>query len=506
MAARPKLASTPLPWISAVGAAVGGYAVWTTAPERIAALPWLLAVVAAWTGLLALVVLRHPQRQLRMSDSALPVLGWMFYYFIKPMFPWLAGRRFAFEGPATVVLDVDIVTRLQQLHLTFMLSFFAAYYVIAPRVSYARTFAPDADVKPPQVRWLVLLGLSPYISTALERLVTSGTILPTQSYGATAFDNHEAVLASRASGGADYVVTQILAKVWFYPIVALGIGYGVTLARLITARSRAATVALFAQIPALFLLGPGSRSYSVYPFVIALMVADVLAGPFQWRYILALVGVGLPVFEFYGVARSYQDQGVREAIESSQQQLSARGDLVDTEDSGMLVKEAFCVVYGDHTHTALGAEYFLNGVLQLLPMQLVPDKARLWNTANFLGQEFLGSAASRGAGMAGTSIGDGYLIGQEFGVVVLASVFGAIPAVMQRLATLSPPGQGPVLWRYLLVLTFTVHAPQFIRADIGILLNAAIFWVAIPAFVLLAAEQAVMRRGSFWRRQLARVT
>ena len=498
--------TSTIPWVLGLGALVGGYAMSVTAPERLVVLPWLLLVVAAWTGLLVVAVMRHPQRQLRMSEPVLPILGWMFYYFIKPMLPWLAGRRFAYEGPATVILDTDIVTRVQQLHLLFMLSFFAVYYIVAPRVSYVRTFGGADEVRAPNVRWLILLGLSPYISTALERLATSGTILPTQSYGATAFDNHEQVLASRASGGADYLITQIFAKIWFYPIVALGVGYGVTLARLVSERRRVLVLLLFAQVPALFLLGPGSRSYSVYPFVIALMIADLLVGPFKWRYLLGLIGLGLPVFEFYGVARSYQDQGVREAIESSQQQLSVRGDLVDSEDSGMLVKEAFCVLYGDHTHTAFGADYFLTGVLQLLPMQIVPDKARLWNTANFLGREFLGSAASRGAGMAGTSVGDGYLIGQELGVVVLAGVFGFIPAAMQRFAAYAAPGKGPVLWRYLLVMTFAVHAPQFVRADLGILLNAAIFWVALPAVVLLAAEQGIMTRASFWRRQLARVT
>lgn len=504
--ARAKLSQTALPWFLALGTAVAGYGVWVTVPERVTALPWFLTVVATWTTLLSVAVLRHPQRQLRMSEPVVPVFGWMFYYFIKPMFAWLEGRRFAFEGPSTVLLEPDLVSRVQLLHVLFMLAFFASYYILAPKVSFVAPFREPDPPTPPRVRWLVVLGLLPYLNTAAERLATTGTILPTRSYGASAFESYEAVLASRATGGADYLVTQIFAKIWFFPIIALGVGYGITIARYLSTRRWVYLAAFFAQIPALFLLGPGSRSYSVYPFIIAIMIADLLAGPFQWRYLLALIGAGLPVFEFYGVARSYQDQGVREAIESSQRVFAERGDLVDTEDSGMLVKEAFCVVYGDHTHTALGAEYFLNGVLQLLPMQFVPDKARLWNTTNFLGQQFLGSAASRGAGMAGTSIGDGYLIGQEFGVVVLAAVFGAIPALMQRLAAQAPPGRGPVLWRYLLVLTFAVHAPQFVRADIGILLNAAIFWVAIPAFVLLAAEQAVMHRGSFWRRQLARVT
>lgn len=490
----------------AIGLAVAAYGVWVAIPERVVVLPSFLAVVVAWTGLLALAIFRHPQHVLRMSEPVLPVFGWMFYYFIKPMYPWFEGRRFAFEGPSTVILDPDLVTRVQVLHLLFMLSFFATYYTVAPKVSFVAPFAAPEPPEPPRVRGLVLLGLLPYISTALERVVTTGTILPTRSYGTTAFESYEQVLASRATGGADYLVTQIFAKIWFFPLIALGVGYGVTIARYVSTRRWVYLVAFFAQVPALFLLGPGSRSYTVYPFIIAIMVADLLAGPFQWRYLLALIGAGLPVFEFYGIARSYQDQGVREAIESSQRQLSARGDLVDTEDSGMLVKEAFCVVYGDHTHTAFGAEYFLNGVLQLLPMQIVPDKANLWNTTNFLGREFLGSAASRGAGMAGTSVGDGYLIGQEVGVVVLASVFGLIPALMQRLATLAPPGKGPVLWRYLLVMTFAVHSPQFVRADLGILLNAAIFWVALPAVVLLAAEQGIMTRVSFWRRQLARVT
>lgn len=503
---RPRISQTPIPWILVAAVALGAYGISVTSPERVTVLPWFLTVIATWATLLVATVLRHPQWQLRMSEPVVPVFGWIFYYFIKPMYAWLPGRRFGFEGPSTVLLEPALVARVQALHVLFMLAFFGAYFLLAPKISFRPTLrGPDAPA-PPRVRGLVLLGLLPYLSTAVERVVTTGSILPTRSYGATAFENYEAVLASRATGGADYIVTQVFAKVWFFPIIALGVGYGVILARLLVTRRWVYLAAFFAQVPLLFLLGPGARSYSIYPFIIALMIADLLVGPFLWRYLLALVAAGLPVFEFYGIARSYQDQGVREAIESSQRALAERGELVDTEDSGMLVKEAFCVVYGDHTHTTLGADYFLTGFLQLLPMQLVPDKAQLWNTTNFLGQQFLGSAASRGAGMAGTSIGDGYLIGQEFGVVVLAAVFGAIPALLLRAVAAPGDRRGPVLWRYLLVLTFAVHAPQFIRADLGILLNAAIFWVAIPAVLLLAAEQAVINRSSFWRRYLAPFT
>lgn len=502
-ASRVKLSQTPVPWLFALGVGAAAYGVWVTDPERIAVLPGFLTVVTTWTMLLVVTVLRHPYRQLRMSEPAVPIFGWMFYYFIKPMFAWLAGRRFAFEHPSTVILEPALVSRLQVLHVLFMLSFFGVYFSLAPKVCLVPPFRSSEPAAPPRVRWLVLLGLLPYLYTAIERLVSTGTILPTRTYGSSTFESYEALLASRAVGGADYLLTQIFAKIWFFPILALGIGYGITFARYVVSGSWLLLALFFAQIPALFLLGPGSRSYSIYPFIIAIMIGDLLAGPLRWRYLLVLIAIGLPVFEFYGVARSYQDQGIREAFESSQQVLAERGELVDTEDSGMLVKEAFCVVYADHTRTTLGAEYFLNNVLQLLPMQLIPDKVQFWNTSNFLGQQFLGSAASRGAGMAGTAIGDGYLIGQEFGLVLLAAVYGLIPAVMQRLVMLHGRSRGPIVWRYLLVLTFSVHAPQFIRADLCILLNAAIFWLAFPALMVLAAEQTVIPRSSFWRRPLA---
>lgn len=491
----------PLPWICLSGVAVAAYTVHGAVPERMAVLPTLLTEVAVWTGLVATVALRNPQGMLRMSDMALSILGWMFFYFIKPAITWTQGWRFAFEGTTTVTLDTDIVARIQGLHIAFMMAFFFVYFVVAPRLDYEPPLSrKSASERGPAALAFVVLGLMPYLFNVVERVTTTGSILPSQSYGVSTYEAHDELLRARAMGGADYVVTQLFAKLWFYPVLALGLGYGVMLARFYAARRWLPIAVMFAQVPVLFLLGPGSRSYSVYPFIIALIVADLLAGPLPWRPVLAAVAAGVPIANFYAVVRGYQDLGLREAIASSREQIASLGDMVDTEDSAMLVKEAFCVQFADHTHVTSGASYFAESLLQLLPLQVVPEKAHFWSTANFLSQQFLGAAATRGAGMAGTAIGDGYLIGEELGLVVLAATFALIPSLMLRAVS-----DGRRAWGNILVLAFAVHAPQFARADLSTLVNAAVFSVLLPGGAMLAMENVMLHKESFWRRSLARV-
>lgn len=490
-------------WAPVLCVVLAAYAWRITVPERAAVLPIVLAEVALWGSILVALVLRHPRHELRMSEPTLTVLGWMFYYFIKPTLSWLEGRRFMFEGSGTVILEPDIVARVQQLHMLFMVGFFGAYLIFAPHIIPTPIPREDRARRLPNVGALVLVGLFPYIVEVGGRIIATGSILPSKNYGDATFESFDALTASRAAGGADYLLTQILSKLWFFPLASLGLGYGVVLARLITGSRWAMMILFFAQVPLLFILGSGSRSYAVFPFLMAVMIADVLAGPFRWRYFLPLAVVGLPIVEFYGIFRGHQDLAIRDAMNASQEQIASEADLVNTEDSGMLVKEAFCVLYVDHTRQFRGLEYFVDSVLMVLPAQIVPDKAQIMVTSSFLSDVFLGFTAARGAGFAGTAIGDGYMIAGEIGVLGLAGVMGAIFALVMRFgATGDGVTRGPLAWRYLYTLLFAAQVTQYIRADLSLALSYLLYFLLIPFALVRAFEGTLISATSFWMDRL----
>ncbi|MEZ4393364.1 MAG: hypothetical protein R3A48_19940 [Polyangiales bacterium] len=70
-------------------------------------------------------MLRDPEGRLRLSNPALLLLGWMFYYFIKPAIAWLQGSRMALESPGTVVLDVSVFAQVQHAHCYLAMALFA---------------------------------------------------------------------------------------------------------------------------------------------------------------------------------------------------------------------------------------------------------------------------------------------------------------------------------------------------------------------------------------------
>lgn len=496
-------------WIVGIGIGTCAYAWRVTVPERAGALTSVLFEIMLWTLILLTVMERHPRHEVRMSEPTLSVLGWMFYYFIKPGLTWLQGVRFAYESSSTVFLDPDLVSRVQYLHMIYMGGFFTVYLLLAPRIALAAgtptasSPATDDDRKLPTVWFFLGLGLFPYVSEAVTRVVTTGSILPTRSYGASTSEAFDALSESRYVGGSDYFLTQILSKIWYVPLLALGLGYGVMLARFVKTKRWTMAAIFFAHVPLLFLLGPGSRSYTVFPLLLAVMIADMIAGPFKWRYFLMAVAAGLPLLDLYGVFRGHQDLALREAYSATQDSLVLQGDMANTEDSTMLVKEAFCVLYAEHTRNFLGIDYFIDNFLAVIPSQFVADKARLWNTANFLSDAFLGGAAAQGSGTAGASVGDGYLVGGEFGVFSVAGTYGAILAAVMRFGTSAGGTRvGPVAWRYYLAIFFTVQSNQFIRSDLCVTLTYVLYYVLFPGLVFAAIGPSLVPPKSFWLQRL----
>jgi hypothetical protein len=482
-----------------VGIGVCAWAWWVAVPARVDALPSIFAEIAILTVAVIALTLRDPLGTLRISNPALSMVGWMYYYFIKPAFTWLEGNRLVFESPSTVVLDVSIVTEVQVLHSYYMVAFFAAYLVVAPRATVKPIFTREA-LPSIKVAGLVLLGLAPYLSTFVERIVTTGTFMPTSNYGDNMVRDTDALLSSRTEGGAGYLVTQIFSKVWYFPLMAMGLGYGVLISRMMIKR-RWLHLALFgAQVPLLLLLGSGSRSYTVYPFLLAFMIADAFSGPYRWWRATPALALVMQGFDFYGFYRGHQHEGLRAGFDASVRDIDATLDVVQSEDAAMLTKEAYCTLVVNHGREHRGIGYFGDQLLQLVPAQLAPEKLQTVNTADFLSNELIGYGRYA-SGAAGAMVGDGYLLAGTLGVILLAGVLGLTYGLVVRWGMSGERGK-PTMWRYLLMLMISVQSTQYIRADYSVVLIQLLYYVVVPAVLLRVLEESRFLTNSVWTQRL----
>lgn len=480
-------------------AVLSAYAAFTTTEVRTAALGPFFAEVFLLAAIAGVMALRDPEGRLRLSNPALMLLGWMFYYFVKPALAWLQGYRMALESPGTVLLDTDLVSQVQFAHCWFALSLYGAYFLVAP----AAVPMPDPKgARDTSIRPLpfVLLGLLPYALNVVDRLMSGGSIVATASYGDVTDNEAESIVASRNTGGAGYLVTQVISKVWYLPVMSLGVGYYALLARFLRERRRLALAMFFAQIPVLLFFGNGGRSYTVFPFLIALILVDALALPLRWMRYLPAVAAAVQVFNFYGVFRGFQSEGPTGAFNASVELLTSGEQVLNTEDGIMLTKEAYCLLLASHGQISRGADYFLDAMILLLPSQIAPNKAFIRTTAEFLSDELLGQRR-RGAGVAGTMVGDGLLIGGEIGVVVLGAVLGVILGMVVRWGYQGR--DGAQLWRGIIMLLITAQTTQYVRADLVVVLTQIIYYVVLPSMMINLLLSTRMLDRSVWETRLA---
>jgi hypothetical protein len=489
-------------WLG-IGVALSVYAAEVAVEARAAALTWVIVEIFTLCLIGGALVLRDPRGALRLSNPVLLLLGWMFYYFVKPAISWLQGYRMALESTSTVILDVEVVSRIQQLHCYFAVALFAAYFVAAPReVPVAMLRDKDAPRIQPWV--FVLVGLAPYLSNIIEVFLTTGRVTPGANYGDITGDLATNIESSRNEGGAGYLLTQILSKVWYLPLMSLGFGYALILSRLIMQRRRAMIALFFLQVPVLLLVGSGGRSYTAFPFLLALILTDAFVGPLRWLRFVPLAGIALPLFDLYGVYRGFQHEGPTAALSSSLNEMQRNTDMVNTEEAVMLTKEAYCELLTRHGYASRGIEYFTDSIVQLLPAQIAPEKLQLRSTAEFLSTELLG-VRRNGGGVAGTIIGDGLFIGGDLGVVVLALILGAILGLVVRWGVQGGDGK-TTFWRYVLMLMISVQTTQYIRADLNVVLTQLLYYVLIPAAVMRLLLEAKAIAPETWSRAFAPLT
>lgn len=476
-----------------------GYGIYTTDPSRAEALPSYLAQGIVWTACVASLVLRTPGQHLRVGDPGVVLFGWLGYYFIVPAIEYLKGGVFLLESEDAIRLDPAIVSRTLYGHCLFMVMMVAGYHVLCPK-ERPRALTAEEVHRLPSGTLLLVLGAAPFLNELVTRIMTTGSIRPTAAYGDYWMDLQDRVTTSRNLGGTDFFLIQVMAKVWYLPMMALGVGLGLRIARHLVRRQWGALVALHLLLPLMMYLSLGGRSAVMAPYMIAVIVADLLVGPVPRAYILAMLLGGSALFEFYGSFRAYQSESLSVAMTSTLEVRDAgREGPVSTETSSMLVKDAYAQMYSDVTARHWGLVYFPRSVMQLLPLQLVPEKATWVSGSAFLSEALLGHAALRaGSGVAGSMYADGHMILGFAGVGLLSVVVGLLVGAMVRwLLGGASRVRGPPVWKLGLLACFCAQLFWCVRGDLSALL-ATIVHIILPVALVWRAISNPDHGSPWW--------
>ena len=449
--------------------------------------PGMFAVMieyAVWIGLLLVAMLRSPGATLRVSDPYLMMLGLGFNFLVSPGIMWLHGAELERQWFELGRIRMEIFIQLQWLHIMFIVALSAVYFALAPRHRFI-PIARDLSVQLPNGTPWIVLGLLPFLLGVVQRVITTGSLAATQNYGEVWTSDYAELTAVHAEGGSALVATQFVGKVWFLPWLALGIGEGLLLAKLLREKRQLPLVLFALQAPVLLFLNSGGRSVIAAPFLIAVLVADVLVGPIRWRWVLSIGSVAMVGLNFFGIYRAYRERDFGEAIAIANERFGSvsRSESLSAEGPIMLMKEHFAIAWTDASNYSRGVSYFSESILALLPQQLVPEKLRYMNTSTFLSREFLGAAADAGGGIAGAIIADGYMIGRELGVIVLGGVLGGLAGGITRaLGTGSQFAEGrPMLWQVVLLVSWSLQGIPFFRNDLSVIVSQLGSVVVIPA-------------------------
>lgn len=468
-------------------------------PSRSEALASVLCEFALCVLLVGAAALHNRGGELRISDPYLLLLGFGLNFLVVPSIGWLHGANYEQMWYEAGRIRTDIFIRLQWIHMIFLGGFSAVYFAMAPRRP-SRLFDAGGPLPSPWP-WLAF-GILPLVVAVGERVLTTGSLSAVQNYGDVWYREQEVLQATHAEGGSALAATQVMGKVWFLPWQALGIGEGLLLARLVRERKRLLMLLFAAQLPLFTFLHAGGRSMIAIPFISALMIADLFAGPLRWRWLALVAAAALTFYNVFGVYRAYREHDFSQAVEmtSEQFQVAGRVESRSAEGDVTMVKEHYAVAWTDANDFARGASYFSEALLGLLPQQIVPEKVSYMNTATFLSRELLGSAAARGAGVAGSIIVDGYMIGRELGVLALAIVLGLIAGGVTLSLSRGRAAEGgrPRLWQATLLLSTPALCVVFYRNDLSAVISQTLTTVAMPA--ALFALFVALSPGTPWGR------
>jgi hypothetical protein len=453
---------------------------------------WLIPFLfqlGSWVFVLAAIARREPGGVPRISDPGVLVLLWSALYLILPTFAWLRGWELPYSSDVTQSRALE----LMWLHGVYILAFGFVYLLCRGR---RRTPVLQVDRQRLPRGWLLfLLPAVITLMSAFGRYLTTGNPLPQQTYGAAWFDLQSSIQSASRAGGVSFLLVQIshYGVLYLQLIQGLGAGLLLTHARA-ERRNRLLMLSLITvTILAMLILSRGSRSTFLVVGIVAVVFSDVFYRRFQWRHVTVLGLVALFVFAFLGYFRAVGGSDLQGRISLAYQGLSrgsAGGPLSEFEI--MLGKESSSLALFTPDQQK-GVSFLIAEFAAPIPSQFLPGKLHSLSTADVLSTRLLGSgAAAQGAGIAGTTIGDGLRVWGVAGVILVAAVFGAGFGLLRRWAV-SPRARGaPALLALALASGVFSWSVVALRADVSNFVILIFAYVIIP----WTAAKVILRRDS----------
>lgn len=412
----------------------------------------------------------------RPSDPGLIFLFWAACYYIYPSGAWIRGGK-------TLLADFLLQDGNGALlaHAVFMLSFMGTMLLVsgrgfwkAPRISVGRL---------PKVGFLLAFPIAVLVGIALVRFTATGQLTASSDYGGQWADMASGVRTARSSGGISYLLTQIVYRFAFLPILALGAFGGIVGAKAFVAkRGRVLWLLLmFGVVVLTLVLGVAPRSGALMVLIIAVFTVDLLTGLMKWRYVLPILFVVMYLFVFFQFFREISDEGLGNAVKHSTSQVDKKGEEQLDEFTLMLGKE---VVAGRYfpSHSE-GAMLVVQDALTLIPSQLLPEELGRLDTATILSIEILGvNAVQQGQGVSSSTIAHGYRLGWGlWGVGIMAALMAAILGSFVRWM-IGWKGERPDLLRVVYCAGYLAWGFIFIRGDLLVIVSVTFYNLVVPWF------------------------
>lgn len=419
----------------------------------------------------------------RVSDPGLLFLLWAGGFLVYPSGMWLQGRT-SIVGLGAGYIEIVFIA-----HGLFILTFMSAFLLVSGRRYWV---PPNSNAELlPRGRALITVPLAILAALAVVRFLGSGTLLPESNYGESWMATQAQIGSARAGGGVGYVIAQILGKSYFYAILALGVACGLAAARAL--QGRRGRLRLLAGILAVVLvsqlMGVTPRSGALTVGVIALLVADLITGTVRWRHVLPAVVVAIFLFTFFGAFRQVADQGLNQGVARGYQAFSDAENQATASGEFLLMLRKDAVGAQMFDTQSDGPTHFLQGLTGMVPSQVLPGKLSSPPTDILLSRAILGpSAASSGAGVAGSAVADGFRGGGLPGVALSSILLGSLLGVVYRwLNRLSIPPANPPLLRTALVAGYLALGFSFLRGDFGLMMTLAFYNIVLPWIVFRLA-------------------
>jgi len=391
----------------------------------------------------------------------------------------------------------EIGALLCWLHGLYILAFVTGYLILDRPSQKIRTFGRIQI--PPGFLLLIVTVVVLVLIVIIRQAMSTGQILLQQDRGASTLESYEAGIKSIQMGGLRLLFHQFLNKLTEFNFLFIGIGIGLVYAKNASKKLRSLfllIIVVFATSLFVVFTG-GGRGPGLIAMLMGLIFFDYIMGPVRWRYLFVLLLIGVVGAEFIAYARFLTGDSH-----------NTLGDWVsywmDTGDkffelTVMFGKEAVVVSEVKSTGESWGLTYFAQILLKIIPQQIMPLKAQFPSVSEWLSNLLLSAdTIERGSGLAGTAIGEGYLVAGVPGVAIIGGVTGIILGIVQRWLLGSNDTR---LWQLIPLVYVAGNLLFVLRSDLYALMNTMILGV-LPLWLFLRSISRWLGPASLWNQHI----